>query len=144
MAFSRLIVQLIRNRALNPVWLRALTIIACRASIDPDYAHRVGCVVTGLAPAIRTLGLSVPAKTARQALTSRQADTSRHRPGRRSHRGHPAPDLSRSTIGGTTRHALTPRELADWAAGVGRAMSELTTQLTRAKLTQEPITKIAR
>jgi hypothetical protein len=38
MAFSRLIVQLIRNRALNPFWLRSLRIIAVRASTDPDYA----------------------------------------------------------------------------------------------------------
>ncbi|HEX6451376.1 MAG TPA: geranylgeranyl reductase family protein [Trebonia sp.] len=131
MALSRLIVQLIRNRALNPFWLRALRIIASCASIDPDYAYRVGCVVTGLAPVSRTLGLSVPAKTLRQAMISLQADASRHRPGRR---GQPVPDLSRGTI----RHSLTPREFADWAAGVGRALTELTTQLTRAKLTRNP------
>jgi hypothetical protein len=48
MAFSRLIVQIIRNRNLNSVWLRALRIIASRARIDPDYADRIGCVLTGL------------------------------------------------------------------------------------------------
>ena len=31
-------------------------------------------------------------------------------------------------IGGTTSHALTPREFADWAAGVGRALTEVTIQ----------------
>jgi len=131
MAFSRLMIQLIRNRALNPVWLRALRIIASRAIIDPDYAHRVCCVLTGLAPATRTLGLSVAAKTAGQAMISPPAGASPHRPGRRGHRGHAAADLSRSTIGGTTTGALTARELADWAAGVGRALAELATQLTR-------------
>src|SRR5262250_2222913 len=40
MAFSRLIVQLIRNRTLNPVWLRTLRTIASRARTDPDYAYR--------------------------------------------------------------------------------------------------------
>ena len=130
MAFSRLIVQLIRNRALNPVWLRALRVIASRASIDPDYAYHVGCVVTGLAPATRTLGLSLAAKTAGQAMISPRAGAPRHRPGR------PALDLSRSKIGRTAQPALSSREFADWAAGVGLALTELTTQLTRAKLTR--------
>jgi flavin-dependent dehydrogenase len=67
MAFSRLVVQLIRNRHLDPVWLRTLRVIASRAQADPDYAHRVGCVVTGLAPATTTLSLSMAARTAGQA-----------------------------------------------------------------------------
>jgi menaquinone-9 beta-reductase len=125
MAFSRLIVQLARNRALNPVWLRAARIVASRASTDPDYAYRIGCVLMGLAPATRTLGLSVATKTAGQAMISPWAGASRHR---RGPRGHPAPDLHRSMIGGTTRPALTPREFADWAAGVGRALTEVTIQ----------------
>jgi geranylgeranyl reductase family protein len=136
MAFSRLIVQLIRNRALNPCWLRALRIMAARASIDPDYAYRAGCVVTGLAPASRALGLSVAAKTAGQAMVSPRAGASRHRPSSRRQHGHPAPGPSPSKIGGTTRLALTPREFTGWAAGVGRALTELTIQLTRAKLTR--------
>ena len=135
MAFSRLIVQFIRNRTLNPFWLRALRMIASRASTDPNYAYRAACVVTGLAPASRALGLSAAAKTAGQAMISLQASASRH-PARRSQHGRPAPGPSPSKIGGTTRHALTPREFADWAAGVGRALTELTTQLTRAKLTR--------
>jgi hypothetical protein len=136
MAFSRLIVALIRNRNLNPFWLQALRIIASRASTDPDYAYRAGCVVTGLAPATRALGLSVAAKTAWQAMLSQRDGTSRHRPSRRSQHGHPAPDPSRSKTGDTTRQALTPCEFADWAAGVGRALTELTTQLTYTKLSQ--------
>src|SRR5215470_2607777 len=55
MAFSRFIVALIRNRHLNPVWLRALRVIAARAGTDPDYAYRAGCVATGLAPATTAL-----------------------------------------------------------------------------------------
>jgi hypothetical protein len=128
MAFSRLIIQLARNRALNPVWLRAARIVASRASTDPDYAYRIGCVLMGLAPATRTLGVSVATKTAGQAVISLRAGASRHRPGRRGPRGHPAPDLHRSMIGGTTSPALTPREFADWAAGVGRALTDVTIQ----------------
>ena len=54
MAFSRLIVQLFRNRNLNKVWLRALRSIAARSRTDPDYAYRVGCVLSGLTPAVGT------------------------------------------------------------------------------------------
>jgi geranylgeranyl reductase family protein len=128
MAFSRLVVQLIRNRALNPVWLRALRIMAARASIDADYAYRVGCVVTGLAPATTTLGLSVATKTVRQAMISPRAGASTRRPRRSTQARRPAPDPSGSKIGGTNKRALTPRQFAEWAAGVGRVLTELTTQ----------------
>jgi geranylgeranyl reductase family protein len=128
MAFSRLIIELVRNRALYPLCLRVLRIIASRASTDPDYASRVGCVVIGLAPATTTLGLGVAAKTAQQAVISALAGTSTHRPGRRGQHGHPASDPSGRNLGGTTRRAASPREFADWAAGVGRALTELTTQ----------------
>jgi geranylgeranyl reductase family protein len=126
MAFSRLIVQLMRNRALNPVWLRAARLVASLASTDPDYADRIGCVLMGLGPPTKTLGLSVVAKTAGQSVTALRAGASRHRPGRRGPGGHPARDLHRSMIGGATGPALTPREFADWTAGVGRALTELT------------------
>jgi geranylgeranyl reductase family protein len=109
MAFSRLAVQLTRNRALNPVWMRTLRIIASRAQTDPDYAYRVGCVVTGLAPATRTLNLSMAAKTAGQARISARSGVSGHRQG---------------------------REFAGWAGGVGRALTDLIFQLSIAKLTR--------
>jgi geranylgeranyl reductase family protein len=141
MAFSRLIVQLIRNRALNSFWLQALRIIAARASIDPDYAYRAGCAVTGLAPASRALGLSVAARTAGQAMISPRTDASTHHPGRRSQHEHPAPGPSPRKIGRTTRRALTPREFTGWAAGVGRALTELIFQLTRAPSVPAAITR---
>jgi len=136
MAFSRLVVQLIRNRHLDPVWLRALRMIASRAQADPAYAYRVGCVVTGLAPATTTLGLSMAAKTAGHARTSARAGTSRHRPGHSRPSGRPSAAAPRSTTGGTAIPAATSREFADWAAGVRRALTDLIFQLTRAKLTR--------
>jgi hypothetical protein len=94
MAFSRLIVQIIRNRNLNPVWLRALRIIASRAMIDPDYADRIGCVLTGLTLAVGTLGLGVAARTVEQAIVSARPGTPWGRPGRRSQSPRPAPGIS--------------------------------------------------
>ena len=70
MALSRLIVQLIRNRNLNLVWLRALRSIAARATTDPDYAHHLGCVLTGLTPDVSTVGTGAAARIFGQALVS--------------------------------------------------------------------------
>jgi len=136
MAFSRLVVQLIRHRHLNPVWLRVLRVIASRASIDPDYAYRVGCVVTGLAPATTTLSLSMAAKTAGHARMSARTDASRHRPGRGRPSGRPSAAASRSTLGGMAAPGATSREFADWAAGARRALTDLIFQLARAKFTR--------
>jgi menaquinone-9 beta-reductase len=128
MAFSRLIVQIIRNRNLNPAWLRALHIIASRARTDPDYADRIGCVLTGLTPAVSTLGLSVAAKTIEQAIVSARPGTPWRRPGRRSQPPRAAPGISRRRTDATAANTTTPHELIDWAAGTGRALAELVTQ----------------
>jgi len=130
MAFSRLVVQLFRNRSLNHVWLRALRTIAARARTDPEYAHRVGCVLTSLTPAVSTVGTGVAAKIFGQALVSSPADASWHPLGRRSQPVRLAPD----GMGNTARYSMTPDEFKDWAAGTGWALAEFTTQLTRATI----------
>jgi geranylgeranyl reductase family protein len=134
MALSRLIVQLIRNRNLNHVWLRALRTIASRARTDPDYARRVGCVLTGLTPAVSKVGTGVAAKIFGQALFSPSAGGEKHRLGRRG----PSVRLTPDGIGNVARYSITPDEFMDWAAGTGWALAELTTQLTRAKITRSP------
>ena len=134
MAFSRLVVQLFRNRNLNHLWLRALRTIATRAGTDPDYAHRVGCVLTGLPPAVSTVSTGTAAMIFGQALVSPRAGASWPRPGRRGPSVRPAPDGS----GSTARHSAAPDEFLDWAAGAGRALAEFSTQLTRAKITRSP------
>jgi geranylgeranyl reductase family protein len=134
MAFSRLIVQLFRNRNLNRVWLRALRTIASRAETDPGYAYRVGCVLTGLTPAVNTVGTGTAAKIFGQALVSSSAGASWHRPGRRG----PSVRLTPEGIGHPASYSRTPGEFLDWAAGGGRALAEFTTQLTRAKITRSP------
>jgi geranylgeranyl reductase family protein len=134
MAFSRLVVQLFRNRNLNHVWLRALRTIASRAKTDPDYAYRVGCVLSGLTPAASTLGTGAAARIFGQALVPSLAGASWHRPGRREHPVRPAPD----EIGNTARYSMAPGEFRDWAAGTGWALAEFTTQLTRATIARSP------
>jgi geranylgeranyl reductase family protein len=130
MAFSRLVVQLFRNRNLNHVWLRALRTIAARAKTDPDYAYRVSCVLTGLTPAVSAVGTGTAARIFGQALVPWPAGASWRRQGRR---GPAVPP------GNTARHP--PDEFKDWAAGTGRALAEFTTQLTRAQLTRAGTTR---
>jgi geranylgeranyl reductase family protein len=137
MAYSRLFVELIRNRALSPVWLRAFRALASRASIDPDYAYRASCVATGLAPSARMLTLSMASRTAWQAMASPRASGSRPRLGRGGP-GRLGQALAQARTGSTTGHGVVPRELAGWAGGVGQALAELTTQLARAGLTRNP------
>ena len=127
MALSRLIVQLFRNRNLNHAWLRALRTIASRAGTDPDYAYRVGCVLTGLTPAVSTVGTGAAARIFGQAVVCPPAGASWHRPGRR---GQPVPRTPDGT-GTTARSSMAPGEFKEWAAGTGRALAEFTTQLIR-------------
>ncbi len=70
MALAGMIVQLIRNRILNPVWLKALELIATRARVDPDYAAITGGVLAGLIPASSVLSRKVIGGTIQQAVMS--------------------------------------------------------------------------
>jgi geranylgeranyl reductase family protein len=67
LSLSRTIVQLIRNRALNPLWLEALRIIAAAARNDPEYARITGGVLAGILPARNLLGMKVVRDTVQQA-----------------------------------------------------------------------------
>ena len=70
MAVSNMIVQLIRNRTLNPVWLRALHIIGTAAREQPGYASIAGGVLSGLIPANNLLGYEIIAGSIKQAAIS--------------------------------------------------------------------------
>jgi menaquinone-9 beta-reductase len=131
MALSRLFVQLIRNRNLNHVWLRALGSIAARATADSDYAYRVGCVLTGLTPDVAPVGTGAAARIFGQALVAPLVGASWQRISRRGQPARLAPD----GFGDAARYPVTPDEFMSWAAGTGRALAEFTTQLTRAKIT---------
>ena len=126
LALSRLIVQLIRNRNLNHVWLGALGSIASRARTDPDYAHQLGCVLTGLTPDVSTVGTGAAARIFGRALVSPLGDASWQRLTRRRKRA--SPD-------GSGGHPVAPKDFMNWAADTGRLLAEFTTQLARAKIT---------
>jgi geranylgeranyl reductase family protein len=130
MALSRLFVQLIRNRTLNRVWLDALRSMVARAQTDPDYAHHLGCVLTGLTPEVSSVGTGAAARIFGQALVPPLAAASWHRFSGRRRSTRPAPEGSGNGGG----YPTAPGEFRDWAAGTGQALAEFTTQLTRAKI----------
>lgn len=67
LGLSRLVVQLISYRALNPVWLLALQVIAARSRGNPAYAETTGGVLAGVVPAQAVLTPSIVAQTVGQA-----------------------------------------------------------------------------
>jgi menaquinone-9 beta-reductase len=67
LALSRTIIQFIRNRKLNPLWLHLLKVIMQRASIDQTYADIAGGILAGVVPASKVIHPAFIAKTALQA-----------------------------------------------------------------------------
>lgn len=66
LALSRTIIQMIRNRKLNPLWIHLLKVIVQRASVDRVYAEIAGGVLAGVVPASKVIHPSFIAKTALQ------------------------------------------------------------------------------
>jgi geranylgeranyl reductase family protein len=59
MAVARLIIDLVSNRTLNPVWLQALRIITHRAAFDREYARLAGAILAGIAPTREALSYRI-------------------------------------------------------------------------------------
>ncbi|HLN89686.1 MAG TPA: geranylgeranyl reductase family protein [Candidatus Binatia bacterium] len=70
MSLASLIVQLIRNRSLNPLWLRSLELMAARSRVDSSYADIVGGILMGTVPQSEATTLEVVRGTIEQAMLS--------------------------------------------------------------------------
>lgn len=129
MALAGLIIQIIRNRDWNPVWLKALQIIAQRARHDEAYAEIAGGVLAGLVPAQSVVSTSMIVGTLRQAVFSLGAETLfgavRHREGPVGF-GRDLLGLALDLGGRSVRH---PGATASWALGVGGRSVSLATHV---------------
>ncbi|UOD27502.1 geranylgeranyl reductase family protein [Massilia violaceinigra] len=125
MALARLIVQLIRNRHLTPVWLDALRIIVARARSDPAYADVTGGVLAGLVPARRVMGADILRKTALQALLSLAGMGARHLLRGRAHCVRLGLQTGTAAAGVALSMAANPRAALDWGLGVAGSALEL-------------------
>jgi len=67
MALSRLIIDVVQNRALNPLWLSALRVIAQRGASDSGYYDIAAGIFAGIVPARELLTLPFFWRTAKSA-----------------------------------------------------------------------------
>lgn len=128
MALAGLIVQLIRNRHLNGVWLQALKVISARAKVDRQYAEITGGILAGLAPARDALSIKVLGRTLDQALYSlglELAWTALKGPKHLKDRGVTA---ARSGAVLAREFLQDPAGYLDWLVGVVRQGGELAVQ----------------
>jgi flavin-dependent dehydrogenase len=70
MSIAGLIVQLIRNRSFNPIWLRSMEFMAARSRVDERFADIVGGILMGTAPQSEATNLEVAQGTIEQAFQS--------------------------------------------------------------------------
>ncbi len=125
MAVSSLIVQVIRNRNLNPVWLQALDIIGAAARQEPEYTSIAGGVLAGLLPANDLLGYRVIWGTLRQAAISLGVDpivNSVSHPVTAIHNGF---DIARSGVSIVFSSLRHYRESMEWGLDVANGGTEL-------------------
>jgi menaquinone-9 beta-reductase len=70
MSIAALIVQLIRNRSFNPLWLSSMELMAARSRVDSSYADIVGGILMGTVPQSEAINLEVVRGTIEQAMLS--------------------------------------------------------------------------
>jgi menaquinone-9 beta-reductase len=70
MSIATMIVQLIRNRSLNPVWLGTMEVIAAQAKVDPVYADILGGILIGTIPQSEAVNVKVIGGTMQQLFVS--------------------------------------------------------------------------
>ena len=68
MSLSNIIMQLTRNRNLNPMWLTLLKIITTRAKKDEKYANLAGGILSGMIPTNKAITISFLGKTFLQCI----------------------------------------------------------------------------
>ena len=125
MAVSSLIVQVIRNRTFNPVWLRALEIIGAAARQSPEYTSITGGVLAGLLPANDLLSYRIIGGTLKQAALSLGVDTVAHSVSRPMMALHSGFDIARGGVSMGVETLQHYRESIEWGQDVVKGGSEL-------------------
>jgi geranylgeranyl reductase family protein len=123
---SRLIINIIRNRALNSLWLAALEAIVSRAAIDDEYAAITGGVLAGIVPTRRVMDLDIVRKTLEQAAVRAGILGLRQLLHRPASLPQLAVALTEAALA-AARPMLTHRaDAQDWAMAVGRVAMDVT------------------
>jgi len=136
MALSRLIVQLIGNRALTPLWIGASKIIAVRAHKDANYASTVSGIFAGLLPArdaLKVVGGTVG--QAARSLASKAVTTALSGP-----RGWAGSGVgtAQGRFQLASDAAKDPAGFAEWLIGAAACAIELGSQASRNAIAGKP------
>ncbi|MGD0223978.1 MAG: geranylgeranyl reductase family protein [Terriglobia bacterium] len=144
MAVARLIIDLISNRTLNPIWLQALRIITRRAAFDPGYARLAGAILAGIAPAREALSYRILWGTLQHAAMHTGytvALDALHGPGRVLRTGF---DAARMAASMAVESALRPTSSLNWGLNCALSAIELVTQATGSALEPRPAARVDR
>lgn len=128
MALSNLIVQLIRNRSLNEVWMRALRIIVARARQDPEYAYLAGGILAGLLPARVAMSRTMIGGTIGQATRTAAITTAVGIARDRRRFGRMGVGSARILYRAGHDVMRNPRAARRWSRGLGPAVGEFASQ----------------
>ncbi len=129
MALAGLIVQLIRNRTLNPLWMEALRIILKRARVDPRYADITGGVLAGMEPASSVIQPRILAGTVQQAVMTLGIGAVKQALGGPKHLLHVGRETTSSGITMGTETVRHPLEYSRWGVDVALSAAELAGQM---------------
>lgn len=131
MALPNLILQFIRNRSFNPIWLHALQIITTRARSDLNYAHITGGILAGLVPATDAVSLKIIGNTLEEAAISMGLGSINHvlrGPGHLAEVGlHTAPEGAKIACD-IIQH---PTDFLKWGLGLASSATEVVDQVSR-------------
>jgi geranylgeranyl reductase family protein len=134
MALARIIIDLISNRTLNPIWLQTLRTITQRAAYDNEYAKCAGAILAGIAPARDALSYRILWGTAQQAALSagyKVAVDAIRGPARLWRTGI---DTARTTASMALESVLRPTTSLNWGLNCMLSAVELATQVTASAL----------
>jgi geranylgeranyl reductase family protein len=135
MALSGMIVQLIRNRSLNPLWLQALQTIITRARVDPSYADVTGGVLAGLVPASSVLNTTIIGNTLKQAVIMSGIGAVKHLVRGPAYLAQLGLDTTQFGFDAVVTAARHPGEFLKWGVGVAASAAELAGQASRHTIT---------
>ena len=129
LALSNMIIQFIRNRTLNPLWLELLRILVSRAKIDKEYAAIAGGILAGLQPANRAISSKFIMKTLLQGMLHVGMRSASHLI--------KGPENWVSLLGQSSRYAATllrdvkqhPKGYLNWITGITSNGLEITTHI---------------
>jgi geranylgeranyl reductase family protein len=134
LGMSRLVVRVISCRALNPVWLLALRVIASRARVDPAYADTTGGVLAGVVPSHAVLHPRIVVGTIGQAARTACIDPGREVLQRPIVAAEISVELARTTFDLAYDTARDARSVLGWASSSALTAATLAGSLSRSAL----------